>query len=114
MDLSEEYPEVWQAIEHKKVSKKEIDEFLLSFVLELCKDIKKGKRDDEDIGDAPSIGIQHAETNGYSLSSKVEEFLLELYGYKAEPFGEEVSSPTIEEIEKRAKNLLEELQKNSK
>jgi len=109
MTLQKDYPEIWKAIENQKIPRKEIDQVLLNFILKLCREIKEGSRDELDIGDAFGMGIQNAETAGYKLSPKVEEFLLELGDYKSDPSetGKYDLSDNLANVESRAKSLLQ-------
>jgi len=113
MNLQEEYPKMWKAIEDEEIPEKDIDSFLLIFVLKLCQEIKEGKRDELDIGDAFGIGIQHAKTVGYSLSPEVEELLFDLGNYKSDPSetGDYIESDNIQEVESRTKRILNNLKR---
>jgi hypothetical protein len=116
MTLNESFPEVWNAIETKSISKSKINEYLLNVLLEIIEDIKQNKRNELDIGDIFGLAIQHAEgAKEYKLTPEVEDFFCKLGSYKDDPFnsGEYNPEDTPEKVEKEAKKLLESIKVNS-
>ena len=117
MNLQEEFPEIWNLIINKKIPRNEIDKFLLEFHLKLLEEIKKGKRDP---WSAISLNDfwQIVVSSGYKLNPEVEDYILRLVDFDPEnpkPYYEisyidapsdPVYSGNLENIEKRAKELL--------
>jgi len=108
MDLHKKYPEVWKAIENKEISQKDINVYLIRFLLDIIKEIKEGKRNELDVGDLFGIGIQHA-LGSYDLNPEVEDFFIELGDYKI--VSGELKLDNVEKVEELARKLLVKLQK---
>ncbi len=113
--VEDSFPEVWKAIENKEILQSKINEYFLNVLLDIIKDVKEGKRDEMDIGDIFGLAIQHASASkGYKFNPKVEDFFFELGTYKSDPFesGEYDPNETLENVEKRTRKILLELDKN--
>ena len=113
MTLQEAYPKEWDELTNKKVPKKRIDEYLLKFVARLLREVKEGKREDIDLGDGFSIGsLAMGKESGYKLSPELNDFLIQLDGYKIEfPDGATVwgAPQTPEEVEKELRKVSKKL-----
>lgn len=111
MSLQESYPAEWEEIKSKKVSKNEIDKYLLNFEARLLKEVKKGKRNQIDLGDGFGIGIMHAEGNGYKLNPLLHNFLTELSDYNVEIDGKKGwgSLQKPKEVEIKLKSIAKKI-----
>lgn len=109
MNLDEDYPEVWEGIEKKRIPSNKIDEILLQTLLKIIQEIEEGKRNELDIGDVFGLGIQHAMVKEYKLNPEVEDFLWHLGSYKDEPFENSIpnESESIEKVKEKAHKLLD-------
>ena len=84
--VEEEYPKSWNFIKNKKISQEKIENFFIDFIKRIVKEIKEGKKDDLDIGDAFQLYI-FAVDKGYKFSKQLERFLINLGDYKLEHKG---------------------------
>ena len=114
MTLQEMYPKEWNDIINKKVPKKRINEYLLKFVARLLREVKEGKRDEDDLGDGWSMVINMDEKY-YKLRPDAYGFLFRLSDYGMQSiFGKGTSEYgnmlyTIEEVEKELKKVAKKL-----
>lgn len=83
MTLQEMYPEVWNDLKDHKISQERIDEYFLNFVNRLLREVKTGKRDEDDLGDGWSMVINLKEGE-YTLNPLVYSFLFRLGDYGLE------------------------------
>ncbi|MBU2616133.1 MAG: hypothetical protein KKC19_03445 [Nanoarchaeota archaeon] len=114
MTLQEMYPKEWTDLTNQKVPKDEIDEYLLNFVSRLLREVKNGKREEDDLGDGWSMIINLKE-GGYNLNPEVYSFLFRLGDYGLEEtlgsgdseYGKMLYSP--EEVEIELKRVAKKL-----
>jgi len=114
MNLQEMYPKEWNDLQNHRISKERIDEYLLKFVNRLLKEVKAGKRDNDDLGDGWSLVINLKEGE-YNLNPLVYSFLFRLGDYGLEKgfsegeseYGRMFNSP--EEVETELKKVANKL-----
>ena len=107
-NLQADYSLAWMLIKNKIIPKNKIDVFIILTILSIVSEVKKGNRDELDIGDIFGLGLLHAEDNGYHFSSEVKDFLFLLCSYKDTPFDSENFDRrhTVPYVENKAKKLL--------
>ena len=100
--IENEYPEVLNLLKQRKKGSN-ADKILLDFIKKQIREIKEGKKDELDVGDAFQIG-NYAEEYGLKFSKKMADFLIELSDYKIEQAGRLMNIPAIQ---KELKKLME-------
>ena len=110
MSLQEMYPKEWNDLQNHRISKERIDEYLLKFVARLLKEVKTGKRNEDDLGDGWSMVINLKEED-YKLNPSVYSFLFRLgdygFGEGDSEYGKMLGSP--EEVETELKKVANKL-----
>ena len=110
-ELHTSYPKEWEEIEREEIPKKKIDEYFLRFIARLLKEVKKGEREDIDLGDAAGMGLVHAQNKGYKFNHFLYDFLVELGDYQIVLPGGFVGGgvDTPEEVETELKKVAKKL-----
>lgn len=114
LTLDKMYPKEWDEITNKKVPKKDIDKYLLNFVVRLVRESKEGKREDIDIGDGWHITL-NVDREYYKLKPEVYGFLFRLgdygmqdsLGYGTSDYGDMLY--TIDEVEPELQKVAKKL-----
>ena len=96
--IEKEYSKVLGLLKKQKKGSN-VDNIIVDFIKQ---QIKEGKRNELDVGDAFQIG-NYAEDYGLKLSKKVQDLLLELSDYKIEQAGRLMN---ISAVQKELNKLL--------
>jgi len=99
--IEKEYSKVLGLLKKQKKGSN-VDNIIVDFIKQQIKEIKEGKRNELDVGDAFQIG-NYAEDYGLKLSKKVQDLLLELSDYKIEQAGRLMN---ISAVQKELNKLL--------